>query len=169
MRAPDNKPYNLSVSLTDFLNTPVHVPKEVDNSVFHGNLKGGFFIEAGANDGESNSDSLHFELNHGWSGLLVEPHPVFYRRALMKHRKANLINTCLSTEARTTFMAFNYTSNSLQPDIPPGGGVQCLPLYSVLLALGNPTVNYFSLDIEGAEFPVLKTIPWDKVDIQVKA
>ena len=24
-----------------------------------------------------------------------------------------------------------------------------------------------SLDIEGAEFEVLKTIPWDKVDIQV--
>ena len=26
----------------------------------------------------------------------------------------------------------------------------------------------FSLDIEGAEFAVLKTIPWDKVDIQVE-
>jgi hypothetical protein len=45
--------------------------------------------------------------------------------------------------------------------------LQCLPLYSILLALGNPTVNYFSLDIEGAEFPVLRSIPWDKVDIQV--
>ena len=26
----------------------------------------------------------------------------------------------------------------------------------------------YSLDIEGAEYAVLKTIPWDKVDIQVK-
>ncbi len=25
-------------------------------------------------------------------------------------------------------------------------------------------VCYYSLDIEGAEFPVLKTIPWDKVN-----
>ena len=33
--------------------------------------------------------------------------------------------------------------------------------------MGNPTVHYLSLDIEGAEFPVLKTIPWDKVDIRV--
>ena len=39
--------------------------------------------------------------------------------------------------------------------------LQCLPLYTILLALGNPTVNYFSLDIEGAEYPVLQTIPWD--------
>ena len=45
--------------------------------------------------------------------------------------------------------------------------IQCFPLYSLLLALGNPTVHYFSLDIEGAEMGVLKTIPWDKVDIWV--
>jgi hypothetical protein len=31
------------------------------------------------------------------------------------------------------------------------------------MALGNPTVDYMSLDIEGAELPVLKTVPWDKV------
>ena len=40
------------------------------------------------------------------------------------------------------------------------------PLYSLLLALGNPTVDYFSLDIEGAEYEVLRNIPWDKVDIR---
>ena len=32
--------------------------------------------------------------------------------------------------------------------------IQCIPLYSALLALNNPTVNYLSLDIEGAEFQV---------------
>ena len=37
------------------------------------------------------------------------------------------------------------------------------PLYSVLQALGNPTVNFFSLDTEGAEMPILRTIPFDKV------
>jgi len=45
--------------------------------------------------------------------------------------------------------------------------VQCFPLYSVLLALDNPKVDYFSLDIEGAEIPVLTTIPFDKVDISL--
>ena len=30
--------------------------------------------------------------------------------------------------------------------------LQCFPVYSLLLALGNPTVNYFSLDIKGAEY-----------------
>ena len=42
---------------------------------------------------------------------------------------------------------------------------QCFPLYSLLTAAAGEdiTVNYLSLDIEGAEFLVLQTIPWDKV------
>ena len=43
----------------------------------------------------------------------------------------------------------------------------CLPLYSILLSIGNPTVDYFSLDVEGAEMGILKAVPWDKVDIKV--
>ena len=43
----------------------------------------------------------------------------------------------------------------------------CFPFHSILFAIGNPTVDYFSLDIEGIELDVLKTIPWDKVDIKV--
>ena len=46
--------------------------------------------------------------------------------------------------------------------------VTCLPLYSILLSMGNPVVDFFSLDIEGAEHLVLKTIPWDKVNIRVR-
>jgi FkbM family methyltransferase len=43
--------------------------------------------------------------------------------------------------------------------------VQCFPLYSILLALNRTTVDFFSLDVEGFELEVLRTIPWDKVDI----
>ena len=45
--------------------------------------------------------------------------------------------------------------------------MQCLPLASLLLAMGNPTVHYFSLDIEGAELGVLRSVPWDSLDIWV--
>ena len=34
-----------------------------------------FFIEAGAHDGIGGSNTLRFELNPLWSGLLVEPNP----------------------------------------------------------------------------------------------
>jgi hypothetical protein len=46
--------------------------------------------------------------------------------------------------------------------------VQCFPLYSMLLAIGKTTVDYFSLDVEGSEYKILKTIPWHKVDIKVR-
>ena len=45
--------------------------------------------------------------------------------------------------------------------------VTCIPLYTILLAIGNPTVDFFSLDVEGAESDILKTIPWRKVRIKV--
>ena len=43
----------------------------------------------------------------------------------------------------------------------------CFPFYPILSAMGNPTVDYFSLDVDGAELYILKTIPWDNVDIKV--
>ena len=45
--------------------------------------------------------------------------------------------------------------------------VPCFPLYSILLALNITKVDYLSLDIEGDELAVLKTIPFDEVDITV--
>ena len=45
--------------------------------------------------------------------------------------------------------------------------LDCVPFTSIIMALGNPTIDYLSLDIEGAEYPVLKTIDFDKFDIKV--
>lgn len=45
--------------------------------------------------------------------------------------------------------------------------VQCFPFYSILLAVNRTRVDFFSLDIEGHELKVLKTIPFHKVDIRV--
>ena len=39
---------------------------------------------------------------------------------------------------------------------------------SLLLALDITKVNYFSLDIEGAEIQVLRSVPWHLVDIEVR-
>ena len=45
--------------------------------------------------------------------------------------------------------------------------MQCFPFYSVLKALNRTRVDYFSLDVEGDELSVLKTIPWGLVDIRM--
>lgn len=105
-----------------------------------------------------------------------------------KNRNAHLLPNCFSTQTTPEVVDFDASAliggiiqegrikpgdigKSLNDDRRPYNRrtikVQCFPLYSVLLAMGNPKVDYFSLDIEGAEMPVLRTIPWDKVDISV--
>lgn len=44
--------------------------------------------------------------------------------------------------------------------------VQCFPFYTYLLALNITAIDYFSLDVEGSELNVLKTIPFDKINIK---
>jgi hypothetical protein len=44
----------------------------------------------------------------------------------------------------------NYSDGDLSRNIR----VQCFPLYSVLKAIGNTDIDYFSLDIEGPELQV---------------
>ena len=41
--------------------------------------------------------------------------------------------------------------------------VQCIPLYTVMLALGRTTVDFFSLDVEGNELDILRTLPDDVI------
>jgi hypothetical protein len=43
-----------------------------------------------------------------------------------------------------------------------------MPLYSILQSVNRTTVDFFSLDIEGNELDVLRTLPFDKVDIKVR-
>jgi hypothetical protein len=38
-------------------------------------FRNGFFVEAGANDGIKQSNTLYFEKYKGWTGLLIEPIP----------------------------------------------------------------------------------------------
>ena len=44
---------------------------------------------------------------------------------------------------------------------------QCFTLHSLLLAVGQTEVDYFSLDVEGPELEILQTIPFDEVKINV--
>ena len=171
LHPPSQDPYNLEGKHT----LGDGQPRMLDQRYFHERKKGGFFIEAGAFNGESDSTTLHFELEHGWTGLLVEPVPLNYKELLTKNRKAWAVQTCLSTKKTPETINFSLSGssketmagiivkNNTQDDTLE---MQCLPLYSLLLSLGNPTVDFLSLDIEGAEFQVLKNIPWESVDIR---
>jgi hypothetical protein len=189
---PSNKKYNFTINPPE-MRGQIGVPGIVDK-LLHGK-KNGFFIESGAYNGEDISNSLFFEMKRNFSGLLVEPNIFNYKKLLGVNRKAYSINACYSTSELPMIVDFvnaKAYGSIKQFDQKVKRKVKrkqkmkkalakhtqwfanqgeskalCLSFYSVLLAVGNPVVDYFSLDIEGAELSVLVTIPWDKVDISV--
>lgn len=132
------------------------------------NKRRGFFIECGALDGEIRSNTLFMEQNLDWEGVLIEGDPQNFKSVLTKHRKAWAVPACLSTLPHPMTVKFsqNFNQGRISENQVEGVQVQCLPIYSILAALNRTVVDYFSLDIEGDELAVLKTIPWDSVHIQ---
>ena len=58
----------------------------------------GFFIEAGAFDGESYSNSLFFERERNWTGLLIEAIPRYFNQLKDKKRHAYALNACIARD-----------------------------------------------------------------------
>ena len=163
LEPPSKENYNFSVPL-EKLNTfgQFGQPVFLDQVIFKGKVKNGFFIEAGAGDFEEDSNTLLFELDHGWSGLLVEPDPVIYPKGFSTHRKAWTTSTCLglqdSPHIRGLFSQMAVqggTEGLVQEPTDDTYEMQCFPLYSLIMALGMKTINYLSLDLDGAELGVI--------------
>ncbi|XP_046638252.1 uncharacterized protein LOC124316381 [Daphnia pulicaria] len=172
--APNSLPYQLD-------NPAVIDPSDGQSKDILGilaNQTSGFFIECGGYDGEYLSNTLYMERSLSWSGLLIEADKKSYSLLLSRNRKAYSLPTCISTKPYPTQVTFNGTVgvggsvieqiDAATSDNSVDGvyAVQCFPLYSILLAVGRTHVDYFSLDVEGSEYKMLKTIPWSKVNIK---
>ena len=55
-----------------------------------------FFIEAGAMDGETISNTLYLEVKYNWTGLLIEPNPHLAQMLVDKGRNAWIFPHCFS-------------------------------------------------------------------------
>ncbi|OWF40479.1 uncharacterized protein LOC110463698 [Mizuhopecten yessoensis] len=174
---PSLEPYSLTIP--DRLEYSNGQTPFVDSRLNY--IEDGFYIECGALNGEKGSNSFFFEKVRKWNGLLIEGDPSNYAMLKSKHRKALTMNSCLYPHTYPSEVSFNKAFNRgravhddkvnkwinqqrLKSDLVK---VQCFPLYSILLALNRTTVDFFSLDIEGDEFGVLQTIPFDKVNIKM--
>ena len=57
--------------------------------------RGEFFLECGAFGGEDLSDTLFFERERNWTGILIEANPEYHREILRKNRRALVLRACL--------------------------------------------------------------------------
>jgi FkbM family methyltransferase len=133
--------------------------------------RNGFFIEAGVFNGEDYSNSLFFELERDWTGLLIEPIPSLYKQILSKNRKAFTINCCIANNRPFVrkFQLDNVLSSKMDQGLEAKNKkiiyIPCFSLSTILKAINVNKVDYFSLDVEGAELEVLKSTNLNKLDI----
>lgn len=67
--------------------------------------RNGFFIECGAYDGETRSNTLNLERYYGWTGILIEADPINFAKMSLKNRNAYLSPTCLSITRYPTIVS----------------------------------------------------------------
>eukprot|EP01006_Ploeotia_vitrea_P033684 TRINITY_DN65621_c10_g6_i2.p2 TRINITY_DN65621_c10_g6~~TRINITY_DN65621_c10_g6_i2.p2 ORF type:complete len:262 (-),score=121.11 TRINITY_DN65621_c10_g6_i2:90-875(-) len=152
-----------------------------------------FAIEVGAYDGEQWSNTLSLEMNRGYRCLLIEANPFTYQQMRDIHRHAWEVQACLSMHSEVDKVRFIVAgaissaeglTDDHQRSMQEKGGhtysgkdplwdgygqtvnATCFPLYDMLVAINERVVDFFSLDIEGAEYGVLESLPWNKVHIK---
>jgi len=129
----------------------------------------GFFVESGARDGEQDSNTLSYELQDGWTGLLIEPDPKGFNAIAPKHRHAYAFNGCLSPNGRAGPLRFRTGNGDGLAHISDTGSytVQSQSLQALMEAVKRTTVDFWSLDIEGSESAVLQSTDFSKVEVGV--
>lgn len=156
----------------------------IDKVVLNKKRKG-FFVDIGAHDGVSLSNSNFFETSREFTGLCIEPNPTVFEE-LQKNRHCDMLNVCISeTEGTAKFLAIegysqmlsgiidHYHPNHLQRIdsyiVKHGGSkkeieVKCTPLQNILILL-NKKIDFISIDTEGNELSILKSIDFAKLQV----
>jgi len=137
----------------------------------------GNYIELGAFDGESQSNTRFFELCLGWKGLLIEGNPSSFKKLVGNRPGAHRMSFAPSCSADVAanngtvrFTAGSFTSAGLSEFVEARNqvSVPCGPLAPVLEhVFQEEPIDFFSLDVEGAELLVLDTVDFHAARIEV--
>lgn len=140
------------------------------------NIKKGFFVEIGAHDGLTFSNTVKLEEN-GWTGLCVEPQPEMLRQ-LRLNRKCDISSLAVHgvSGEKVRFQCsdlyggmVDYLSHEDRHNFPgPIVEVETITLDDLLTAHNCPKeIDYCSIDTEGNEMEILNVFPFDKWDVKM--
>jgi len=153
---------------------------EVEGLQRYLDFEGGYFIEAGANDGFRQSNTYFLERFRGWRGVLVEPIPELYDRCVRERAKSLCFNCALvdpQSAGQTVIMRFGDLESHLAgPDDLPADAaianwgwsraydvaVPTRTLTQVLDEAAAPHWDFLSLDLEGHEEQALAGLDLDR-------
>lgn len=143
---------------------------------FYPNLKGGFFIEAGAADGITENNCKFFEENYDWRGINIEPDNYNYNKLCINRPLSINLNVGLSD--KESDVTFHKAIHPVRGQWFGNGSIQHDPAHKLLLLNEGCTFEDFTihtityqqlitmhsidqvhlmvLDVEGHELSVLK-------------
>ena len=146
----------------------------------HLDLDGGFFVEAGANDGVNFSNTYYLERARGWNGLLVEGIPDLYA-ACVRHRPGSHVANCAlvapENDGSTVTMQYSNLQSIVEGALPYAHveaglasqnertyevTVPGRTLTSVLDDVAPSRFDLLVLDVEGYEDQVLRGLDLDR-------
>jgi FkbM family methyltransferase len=143
--------------------------------------RGGYFVEFGATDGYSLSNSYLLEKEFGWKGILAEPARMWHQE-LRASRSANISTACVWSEtgSRIQFSEVSIPELSTVHDYIGADShassrkvsktylVDTISLNDLLTRFDAPAViDYLSIDTEGSELLILSNLDFSKWKFQV--
>jgi Methyltransferase FkbM domain len=152
-------------------------------------LRGGYFLDSGASNGVSGSNTLLLESAFGWTGICIEPNASLFPE-LRANRSCVCLQCCLyDCDGSVDFLEeagvyggileayvpehLGFTRRVLADKWPEGSDPplvkkEARTLRSVLREAGAPSIiDYWSLDTEGSELAILKSFPFDEYRFRV--
>ena len=139
--------------------------------------RNGYFVEFGATDGITHSNSFLLEKDFGWKGILVEPTKYFYPKLLQNRPNAlteNLIvwsesnseiefNETLVPQLSTINRYSNFDLHKLVRKRGIKSFINTISLLDLLKKHSAPfVIDYLSIDTEGSEFEILSNFDFKK-------
>lgn len=76
--------------------------------------RGGYFVDVGAYDGVTLSNTYLLEKRYGWRGVCVEANPIVFR-SLQRYRQATCVHACLDSHEREVEFLLDGTLSSTDP------------------------------------------------------
>jgi len=157
------------------------------DKVIFSRKKNGFFIDIGAYDGISISNSYFFEKNRNWNGFCFEPNPTVFSK-LIKNRKCQCFNVCIGDSKGmvifTQVIGNSEMLSGISRTYDPrhverivketksnDGQIFQISVVSKTLKsffkAKNHEIDFLSIDTEGNEFEILKSIDFNQLSIKV--
>lgn len=174
--------------------SPEEIERETDTLQFRavleffGGKREGVFIELGAIDGICGSNTFRLERDYGWNGILIEPISDYYDALLLNRKASHMYRVCVcENEGETEFTRIEGYSKVLS-GIPSNFSpdhknridrevsahsqqvfidkIASKKMSTILSECGINQVDYLSVDVEGAELSVIKSIEMEKNTIR---